>query len=323
MRYRKLGSTGVDVSVIGFGASPLGNVFGYVDPLASSRAVAAAIELGVNLFDVSPYYGLTMAEERLGDALAQRRNDVILGTKCGRYGAEIFDFSAQGITREFENSLRRLRTDYVDILQAHDIEFGDMHQIIYETVPAMQRLKEQGKVRFIGLTGYWPGLLARGARESGVDCVLNYCHANLFVDDMDLELAPVAKQSGIGLLNASPFHMGLLTGGPVPAWHPAPHCVREAAVAVRLVCQRYDVNPGTLGLSICLKHDVVASTLVGISSEAEMEAACAALDWTPPEPLLQAIRTIVEPVQNILWPSGRDINQDASAIARRTCDVSD
>lgn len=116
--------------------------------------------------------------------------------------------------------------------------------------------------------------------------------------------------------------MGLLTGGPIPAWHPAPHCVREAAEAVRLACQRYDVNPGTLGLSFCLKHDVVASTLVGISSEAEMEAACVALEWTPPEPLLQAIRNIVEPVQNVLWPSGREINQDTSVIPGSTCDVS-
>jgi L-galactose dehydrogenase len=322
MRYRQLGSTGLDVSVIGYGASPLGNVFGHVNPLVSARAVAAAIELGVNLFDVSPYYGLTMAEERLGEALAQRRNNVVLGTKCGRYGGEIFDFSRQGITREFENSLRRLRTDYVDILQAHDIEFGDMHQIIYETVPTLQRLKEQGKVRFIGLTGYWPGFLARIARQAGVDCVLNYCHANLFVDDMDLELTPVAKQSGIGLLNASPFHMGLLTGGLVPAWHPAPHSVREAAKAVRLACQRYDVNPGTLGIYACLKHDVVASTLVGISSEVEINAACLALDWTPPEPLLEAIRHIVEPVHNVLWPSGREINQDASVVPKRTCGVS-
>ena len=320
MRYRKLGSTGLDVSVIGFGASPLGNVFGDVSPQAATRAVATAIENGINLFDVSPYYGLTLAEERLGDALAQRRGEVLLATKCGRYGADGFDFSAKAIVRVFEQSLRRLRTEYVDLLQAHDIEFGDVQQILEETIPAMHRLKEQGKVRFLGLTGYWPGLLARVAAQADVDCLLNYCHANLFIDDMDLELVPFTERSGIGLLNASPLHMGLLADKPVPAWHPAPQCVRDAAFAIRSACEGYGVNPGTLGLRVCLDHPAVASTLVGISSEAEVAAACAALDWSPPEELLQTVRSIVEPAHNVVWPSGLAQNQDASVHTRVTCD---
>ena len=322
MRYRTLGKTGLHVSVIGFGASSMGNVFGHVDSPSATRAVAAAIERGVNLFDVSPYYGMTLAESRLGEALAGRRSSVILGTKCGRYGLEEFDFSAESITRELENSLRRLRTDYVDILQAHDIEFGNVEQIIHETVPAMQKLKKQGKVRFIGLTGYWPAHLASVASQGEVDCVLNYCHANLFVDDMDVELVPFAQASGIGLLNASPLHMGLLTGKQVPAWHPAPKRVREAALAVRVTCQSYGVDPGTLALYICLEHQVVASTLVGISSEPEIAAACAALDWSPPQELLDNVRNIITPVHNLVWPSGLEINQRVSAALGGTCDVS-
>ncbi len=313
MRYRKLGKTGLDVSVVSFGASPFGNVFGDVTVPASTRAVDAAIELGINLFDVSPYYGLTLAEERLGEALASKRGKILLGTKCGRYGHNEFDFSERSVVDHFERSLRRLRTDHVDLLQAHDVEFGNPRQILDETIPAMQRLKEQGKARYIGLTGYWPGLLAQLASQADIDCVLNYCHANLFVDDMRRELVPFAERTGIGLLNASPLHMGLLGDKPIPAWHPAPRRVQEAAREVRSECGRYAVDPAMLGLWVCLDLPAVASTLVGISNETEVEAACAALDWTPPPALLESVRKIIAPVHNVLWPSGLATDQSASA----------
>jgi L-galactose dehydrogenase len=321
VRYRKLGITGLEVSVIGFGASPLGNVFGDVSPSASTQAVHAAIDRGINLFDVSPYYGLTLAEERLGEALVGKRSSILVGTKCGRYGQNEFDFSARSVTVHFEQSLRRLRTDYVDLLQAHDVEFGSSRQILEETIPAMLRLKEQGKARFIGLTGYWPGSLARLAAEAHIDCVLNYCHANLFVDDMNRELVPFAEQTGIGLLNASPLHMGLLGDKPIPEWHPAPQRVQDAAREVRSLCKIHAVDPAMLGLRICLDIPAVASTLVGISSESEVDAACAALDWTPPSSLLEAVRKIVAPVHNALWPSVHPENQSLAANMMGDADV--
>lgn len=309
MRFRRLGMTGLDVSAIGFGASPLGNVFAHVPSDEAFRAVGSALARGINFFDVAPYYGLTLAETRLGEALAGKRLDILLATKCGRYGADQFDFSAATVTREFEQSLRRLKTDYVDVLHVHDIEFGHIDQIINETIPAMRKLQQQGKVRFIGITGYWPGLLARVAAETQVDCVLNYCHANLFVNDADLELVPYARRAGCGLLNASPLHMGLLGAKSVPDWHPAPRPVREAAYLVRDLCRRFGVDPGTLALKVCLDHPEMASTFVGISSEDEVEAAVAALDLKPPRELLLAIDEIIAPVHNITWPSGLEENQ--------------
>src|ERR1017187_6271882 len=137
--YRRLGSTDLQVSVIGFGASPLGDVFGIANPEEGMRTVHLAIDEGINFFDVSPYYGLSLAEERLGRALEHRRGEVVLSTKCGRYGANEFDFSAQTIRESIEQSLRRLRTDYVDLLHAHDVEFGNVEQIIEEAIPAMRR----------------------------------------------------------------------------------------------------------------------------------------------------------------------------------------
>ena len=152
MEYRKPGRTGLQVSLIGFGASPLGDVFGATDPAQGKNAVHLAIDNGINFFDVSPYYGLTLAEARLGDALVGKRRKIILATKCGRYGADQFDFSAKRILASVDESLRRLRTDYIDLFQAHDVEFGDVHQVIHEAFPAMQRMREQGKVRFLGVT---------------------------------------------------------------------------------------------------------------------------------------------------------------------------
>jgi aryl-alcohol dehydrogenase-like predicted oxidoreductase len=99
VRYKALGQTGLSVSTIGFGASPLGNVFGTVPPEQGRSTVHHAIDHGINLFDVSPYYGLTLAEERLGEALAGRRNEIVLATKCGRYGSNHFDFSVAAFER--------------------------------------------------------------------------------------------------------------------------------------------------------------------------------------------------------------------------------
>ena len=144
---------------MGFGASPLGNVFGEADPAEGIRAVHLAIDEEINFFDVSPYYGLTLAETRLGEALEGRRQSICLSTKCGRYGARHFDFSAKRIRQGLEESLTRLRTDYVDLLFAHDVEFGGPEQIIEETIPAMRGLQDEGKVRYVGISGYPPGFL--------------------------------------------------------------------------------------------------------------------------------------------------------------------
>ena len=169
----------------------------------------------------------------------------------------------------------------------------------------MRRLQEQGKTRFIGITGYWPGLLAHIARKISVDTVLNYCHANLLMDDMDRLLTVPMMELGAGVLNASPLHMGLLAGCPVPEWHPAPPIVREAAAAVAVSCVTHGIAPATFALYDCLRLSGVSSTFVGLSSEAQVNDALAALSFAPPQDALDAIQHIVAPVHNIPWPSGR------------------
>jgi L-galactose dehydrogenase len=304
MEYRRLGETGIDVSTIGFGAAPLGDVYGKVDVSETISAVHEAVDSGITLFDVSPYYGLTLAESRLGEALVGRRDKVVLATKCCRYGAEDFDFSAASVMKSCEDSLRRLRTDRLDVLQAHDVEFGDVEQIVHETIPALRRLQEQGKARAIGITGLSLKNLAAIASRAGVDCMITYCRYNLMISDMDDVLLPLAKEQGIGLINASPLHMGVLTEGGVPAWHPASAEIRAVGRHVVELCETWGVSAPVVALRFCLDHPYVSSTLIGMASPELVRANLRALDFRIDPELLAEIEAVIAPVHNRIWESG-------------------
>jgi L-galactose dehydrogenase len=284
MQRRKLGKTALEISVLGFGTSPFGNVFGDTDPHDNQGAVDAAIDAGINFFDVSPYYGLTLAEERLGRTLEGKRQKVVLATKCGRYGVEEFDFSAKRIRHEVEESLRRLRTDHVDLLQAHDIEFASFDQIIYEAIPTMRELQTEGKARYIGITGYPVSLLKHAAEQVQVDSILSYCRYNLMNTDMDAELMPFAKEREIGLINASPLMMGVLTDRGAPAWHPGSEGLKDAGRRAAAAAARHGANISALALQFAIARPTVASTLVGMASADQVKEN------------LRSIETKVDPV---------------------------
>jgi L-galactose dehydrogenase len=296
----------------------LGGEFGALDYAEGSRAVHCAIDHGINLFDVSPYYGRTLAEERLGRALKDKRDRVVLSTKAGRYDQELphgFDFSARRVASSLEESLRRLRTDVIDLFLAHDIEFASREQILQETLPAMRKLKEEGKVRFIGVTGFPPGLLREVAQEGEVDVVLSYCHYNLLNTRLEAELVPLHDERGVGLINGSPLHMGVLTPQGPPTWHPAPPEVIQAARATSAWCVRRGVDLSDLALRFALDNRAIASTLVGMRTEAEVRANLQALDAGPDPELLAAVRRLLEKVQDIEWTSGLPENNPPSAIS--------
>jgi L-galactose dehydrogenase len=310
MEYRKLGQTDLSLSLIGFGSATLGDVFGNVDPNDAIRAVHLAVDSGINFFDSSPYYGITLAETRLGQALVGRRNRVVLATKCGRYGFDEFDFSAKRVTASIDESLRRLQTDYIDLFQAHDVEFGDVEQIIRETLPALRKLQQQGKVRYIGITGYPPKLLRRIAEAVPVDSILTYCRYNLINTDMDGILTPFARERGIGLINASGLCMGLLTEQGPPDWHPAPQVVRDAGRKAAEFCRTHGADISKLALRFCLDHPFVSSTLIGIASTRQVETSLELLNSSTDKELLAQVEAILAPVLNYVWPSGRPENQE-------------
>jgi L-galactose dehydrogenase len=309
MAYRRLGGTELRVSVLGFGASPLGDVFRKTDAVDRVAAVHLAVDSGINFFDVSPYYGLTLAEARLGEALEGRREKVVLATKCGRYGGSEFDFSAKTITAGVEDSLTRLRTDYLDLLQAHDVEFGHVDQIVEETLPAMRRMQEQGKARYIGITGYslknLMEIASKAGRDGqGVDCILSYCRYNLLITDMDRTLVPFAREHGIGLINASPLHMGIITENGPPEWHPAPQAVRDAGRKIMALCKARGLDGSEVALKFCLDYAGVASTFVGMASTAHVKRNLKAMEMKLDAELLGEIAEAIAPVKDFVWTSG-------------------
>jgi len=319
VEYRPLGMTGLSVSILGFGASPLGDEFGRTDLDEGIRAVHRAIDLGINYFDVAPYYGRTLAEERLGEALAGYRQRVIVASKAGRYGKDLpegFDFTAARIVRSVEESLHRLRTEHIDVYQLHDIEFAHREQIVGESLPAMRRLQEQGKVRFVGITSYALHLLRDVAQQAHVDSILSYCRYNLLDTSLAAVLAPLAAERGIGLINASPLHMGVLTARGAPDWHPAPVRVREAGRRAAVWCQEHGVDIADLAMQFALAYGGVATTLAGMSKVGHVDRNVAAAS-TPPDPeLLAQIRALVAPVADVVWQEGMPENYEPGAVPK-------
>jgi L-galactose dehydrogenase len=268
-------------------------------------------------FDVSPYYGRTLAETRLGEALVGHRHRVLLATKAGRYDKEPetgFDFSAARITHSVEESLQRLQTDVIDLFQVHDIEFASREQIIHETIPAMQQLKAAGKVRFIGITGYPTHLLKEVADQVEVDTLLSYCHYNLMDTTMLAELGPVAGRKNLGLINASPLHMGLLTNRGAPDWHPAPRRVIEIGHQIAALCRDRGQNIADLAMRFALQAGEVATTLVGMSSEAQVTMNVNAVGQPPDPDLLAEVLAVVKPVANVVWQEGLPDNYAPNAV---------
>ena len=310
MEYRRLGKTDLNVSILGYGASPLGNEFGEIEVAEGQRAVDFAIDNGINYFDVAPYYGRQLAEERLGAALEGKRDKVVLATKCCRYDTDGFDFSAKRVEESIDESLQRLRTDYVDLYQIHDIEFGNRRQIIEETLPAARKVQESGKARYVGITGLPLKMLRDVAAEAPVDTILSYARYNLMVTDLDDILSAFAAENEIGLINASPLHLRLLTEKGPPDWHSAADDVKEAGLKVAELCKSRGVSVSDVAMRFCYDFEHVASTLVGMSKQRHVEQNLRVLGTQSDTGLLAEIEELVAPVKNRIWATGRPENQD-------------
>jgi len=303
--YNQLGKTGLTVSKVGFGGAPLGNQYGDIEDREAIRAVQVAIDSGITFFDTSPYYGRTLSETRLGQALVGQREKVILATKGGRIDRAAFDFSYDGILHACEASLRRLQTNTIDVYQLHDIEFGDKKQIINEAIPALHRLKQEGKVRFIGVTGYSLPLLREIIEGHELDVVLSYCHYNLLNTRLNKELVPTVKAKGMGLINGSVTHMGILTEQGPQSWHPAPAEVKQIGKEVADYCRRHGTAIAHLAIQFALQNSDVDVTLLGTRTVAELEQSLSLLGEGPDPELLASVLAAIEPVANVSWPSGQ------------------
>jgi L-galactose dehydrogenase len=193
-------------------------------------------------------------------------------------------------------------------LQAHDVEFAHADQIVEETLPALRKLQQQGKARYIGITGLSLKNLVAIAKRADVDSMITYCRYNLMVDDMDDVLMPFAQERGMGIVNASPLHMGILTEHGPAAWHPASQEVKQAGKDVVAFCKSQGVDAPELALNFCLQHPQVASTLVGMSTREQVDANLRAMQFVAAPALMAEIRKIIAPVHNQVWASGLEEN---------------
>jgi aryl-alcohol dehydrogenase-like predicted oxidoreductase len=305
MRYRKLGNTGLDVSVLSFGASSLGSVFRETDERESIRAVHAALDAGINFIDVSPYYGLTKAETVLGKAIRDiPRDRFLLSTKAGRYGADVFDFSYNRILSSLDESLARLHTDYVDLFFLHDIEFVPARIILEEAVPAALRLKEQGKIRFWGISGLPLQMFEKILPLVEADVILSYCHYSLN-DTSLLDLLPMLEARGIGLVNASPLSMGLLSLRGAPDWHPAPPELKAACRKAAECCAARGADIAKLAVQFSTANERIPTTLVSTANPDNIASNARWVEEPIDGELLREVLALLEPVHNVTWVSGR------------------
>ena len=251
MIYNELGKTGMKVSNISFGASSLGGVFRQISEDEAIKAVFTAIDNGINFIDVSPYYGHLKAETVLGKALKQiPRDRYYLSTKVGRYGKDgvnLWDYSAKRVTESVYESMERLNIDYIDLINVHDIEFqasmeGGLQKVVDETLPALVALREKGVVGHVGITDLQPENLKwviEHSEPGTVESILCFCHYSLN-DDMLLDYLDFFESHGIGVVNASPLSMGLLSDRGTPEWHPAPQPLKDACRRAAEYCRSKD-----------------------------------------------------------------------------------
>ncbi len=308
MEYRKLGKTNELISVLGFGASPLGNVFDVCDEQEGIDTVHYAIDHGVNFFDVSPFYGITLAETRLGKALLGKRKNIFLATKCGRYDLRAFDFSAKRIMESIDESLQRLQTDYVDLFQLHDIEFVTKEQILNEAMPAIEKIKASGKARFIGITGLPVRYLAEIARQVELDTVLSWAHYNLLQDEINDELVPLSKEKNFGLMNAAPLLQRVLSDAALPEWHNAPKEMLAVQPALLEICKKYGIRLSDVAMRYAMDHPAITTTIVGMNHLSNIQQNVAAVDFKIPVGILDELAAVIAPVKNLMWFEGQPEN---------------
>ena len=307
MKYNEIGKTGLKVSNLSFGASSLGGVFHNIREAEGIEAVFTAIEKGMNFIDVSPYYGHYKAETVLGKALKDiPRDKYILSTKVGRYGKDgvnTWDYSAQRATESVYESMERLNIDYIDLINVHDIEFADLSQIVNETLPALVALREKGVVGHVGITDLQLENLQWVIDHSPagtVESVLNFCH-HCLNDDKLVDYLDYFEERGIGVINASPLSMGLLSQRGVPHWHPAPQSLVEACQKAVQHCLAKNYPIEKLAIQYSVSNPRIATTLFSSANPQNVikniEYAEEPIDWQ----LVQEVQDIIGNQKRVSW----------------------
>lgn len=307
MKYYEIGKTGMKVSALSFGASSLGGVFHEINENRALDAVYTAVDNGMNFIDVSPYYGHYKAETVLGKALPNiDRGKYYLSTKVGRYGKDgvnTWDYSARRAKESVYESLERLHIDYIDLINVHDVELSDLNQVINETLPALCELREEGVVKHVGITDLQPEnlqFIIDRVPQGTVESVLCFCHYCLN-DDMLIDYFDYFESKGIGIINASPFAMGLLSKRGVPDWHPAPKALVEACQKATEHCEAKGYPIEKLAIQYAISNPRIATTLFSSANpdnvKKNIQYVEEPIDWQ----LVKEVQDIIGDQKRVRW----------------------
>ena len=268
----------------------------------------------MTFIDTSPFYGRGMSEILLGRVLPEYdRDGYLLQTKLGRYSGEHFDFSARRVAESVDISLERMKVEKLDIVLCHDLEFVEMSQIVNETLPALHRIVESGKVDFVGVSGYpmkmFEYILEHAKGDSQIDCLLTYNHYTL-QNDMATRLIEPCREAGVGLMNAAPFSARLLTNAKLPDWHKAPASVRHVCAQAAAECGAAGSDLAKLALQFSIAHPDFATCVTGSANPRRVQQW---IDWAGEpidEDLLARVQAILAPIHNWHYTEGRPENND-------------
>jgi L-galactose dehydrogenase len=211
MRYTSFGKTGLKVSQLGLGGAPLAGDFGETDEAEVQALIHEALDSGINFIDTAPKYGRGESERRIGKALTGRRDQVILASKATRFDMS-YDYDTT--IRSVEDSLQRLQMEYIDILQIHDVETQSYELIINETIPALEKLRRDGKIRYLGVTTRNLPLLMSYMITDRFDSIQFYARYMLIDHTAKDEVIPLAKGKQMGVINGSVLGLGMLADAP-------------------------------------------------------------------------------------------------------------
>ena len=297
MEVRPVGRTGLEVSLLGFGAAPLANLYRDVPESEAYETVHAALEQGVTYFDTAPAYGAGVSETRLGVALeGVPRDQFTLSTKVGRWfgpdGERVADYSRDGVLRSLEASLERLKLDYVDIVHIHD---ADHHyrEAIEGAYPTLADLRSQGVIRAVSVGMNQWQMLLDFANAGEFDCFMLAGRYTLLEQDA-LGFMDMCAEQGISILAAGVYNSGILATGAKPGakynYRDAPSEIMEKTQALEAVCARYGVPLTAAAMQFPLGHPAVASLVIGCSSPSRIARNLEAIDYHIPADLWAALR---------------------------------
>ncbi len=301
------------VSNLGFGASSLGGVFRGIREEEGIRAVHTAVDNGINFIDVSPYYGHLKAEIVLGKALKEiPRAQYYLSTKVGRYGQDgvnTWDYSSKRVTESVYESMERLNIDYIDLINVHDIEFqaaldGGLQKIVDETLPALVALRQKGVVGHVGITDLQPENLKwviDHCDDGMVESILNFCHYSLN-DTLLADYIDFFEKHGVGVINASPLSMGLLSQRGAPDWHPAKKELREACAKAAAYClgEGYPIEKLAIQFSTSYNPHI-ATTLFSSANPDNVLKNVGYVNEPMDEQLVKAVQGIIGDQMFVRW----------------------